>query len=112
MHCYFVLAGNAEIPVIYHVEHVRDGKSFATRTVQARQRGKPIFTTTMSYVREGAGGSQVVRHSSEMPDVPGPVEEDEESLRFPQGQEGPFISQRIDILNSTSQSSSSYHVSH
>src|ERR1700761_3251935 len=39
MHCYFVLAGNAEIPVIYHVEHVRDGRSFITRTVQARQQG-------------------------------------------------------------------------
>lgn len=26
MHCYFVLAGNAEIPIIYHVERVRTGK--------------------------------------------------------------------------------------
>ena len=39
MHCYFVLAGNSEIPILYQVERVRDGKSFITRTVQARQRG-------------------------------------------------------------------------
>ncbi|KAH0391103.1 Thioesterase/thiol ester dehydrase-isomerase, partial [Aureobasidium melanogenum] len=57
MHCYFVLAGSADIPIMYHVEKVRDGRSFATRTVQARQRGRPIFTTTMSFVRENSGGS-------------------------------------------------------
>lgn len=50
-HCYFILAGSSEIPVLFHVEKVRDGRSYATRTVQARQRGRPIFTTTMSFVR-------------------------------------------------------------
>jgi acyl-CoA thioesterase II len=43
MHCYFVLAGDGETPVVYYVERVRDGKSFVTRTVQARQRGKVIL---------------------------------------------------------------------
>ena len=100
MHCYFVLAGNAEIPIIYHVERVRDGKSFATRTVQARQRGHPIFTTTMSFVRENSGGKQLVEHSAEMPVVTDPVEEDE--MRLPHGDDSPFISQRIEILNSQS----------
>jgi acyl-CoA thioesterase 8 len=69
MHCYFVLAGNSSIPILYHVERVRDGKSFATRTVQARQRGKPIFTTTMSFAREGSGGrpGHLVEHQVPMP---------------------------------------------
>lgn len=69
MHCYFVLAGNSSIPILYHVERVRDGKSFATRTVQARQRGKPIFTTTMSFAREGSGGrpGNLVEHQVPMP---------------------------------------------
>ena len=69
MHCYFVLAGNSAIPILYHVERVRDGKSFATRTVQARQRGKPIFTTTMSFAREGSGGrpGNLVEHHVPMP---------------------------------------------
>jgi acyl-CoA thioesterase 8 len=100
MHCYFVLAGNADIPVVYHVEHVRDGKSYATRTVQARQRGKVIFTTTMSFVREKAGGNQLLEHTSDMPFVPGPDEELE--MRMPQGDRSPFQSQSIDILNNDS----------
>ena len=67
MHCYFVLAGNSEIPILYHVERVRDGKSFITRTVQARQRGKCIFTTTLSFMKEQSGGTQKVEHQSRMP---------------------------------------------
>ncbi|KEF53264.1 palmitoyl-CoA hydrolase [Exophiala aquamarina CBS 119918] len=73
MHCYFVLAGNSEIPILYHVERVRDGKSFITRTVQARQRGKCIFTTTLSFMKEDSGGKQTVQHASKMPaDIPEP----------------------------------------
>ncbi|EHY57624.1 acyl-CoA thioesterase [Exophiala dermatitidis] len=67
MHCYFVLAGNSEIPVLYHVERVRDGRSFITRTVQARQRGKCIFTTTLSFMKEGSGGRETVQHAVPMP---------------------------------------------
>jgi acyl-CoA thioesterase 8 len=67
---------------MYHVEKVRDGRSFATRTVQARQRGRPIFTTTMSFVRENSGGSERV-------DIP--LQDD-----------SPFQSQRINILNHAS----------
>lgn len=99
MHCYFVLAGNSEIPIIYHVERVRSGKSFATRTVQARQRGKVIFTTTISFVRQNAGGEQLVQHSTEMPEVPGPIE-GMDDLDYGGNSTGPFQSQRIEILNS------------
>ena len=100
MHCYFVLNGNAEIPIIYHVEHVREGRSFCTRTVQARQRGQPIFTTTLSFMREGAGGKKVVEHAHPMPKDVEPKEvEDEDMFR---GRNSPFISQRIDILNDDS----------
>ncbi|KAH6644746.1 thioesterase-like superfamily-domain-containing protein [Boeremia exigua] len=102
MHCYFVLAGNAEIPIIYHVERVRSGKSFATRTVQARQRGKVIFTTTMSFVRMNSGGEKMVEHTHPMPDVPDP-EEGMDDLETRGGNDtGPFQSQRLDILNDAS----------
>jgi acyl-CoA thioesterase 8 len=97
MHCYFVLAGNAEIPIIYHVERVRSGKSFATRTVQARQRGKVIFTTTMSFVKQNSGGKKKVEHVHPMPDVPQPIE----GMDDMEGQSGhsPFQSQRMAIEN-------------
>ncbi|KAH0551665.1 hypothetical protein GP486_007118 [Trichoglossum hirsutum] len=76
MHCYFVLAGDPGIPIVYHVERVRDGRSFATRTVQARQRGRPIFTTTMSFMDEGSGGENVVTHAAKMPEgLEGPWED-------------------------------------
>ncbi|KAK9368876.1 thioesterase-like superfamily-domain-containing protein [Lipomyces kononenkoae] len=65
MHCYFVLAGDPTLPVLYKVQHVRDGHSFVTRTVQARQRGRCIFTTTISF--------QVPENTqlSHQPDYPG-----------------------------------------
>ncbi|KAK4102902.1 Thioesterase/thiol ester dehydrase-isomerase [Parathielavia hyrcaniae] len=78
-HCYFLLAGSSELPILFHVEQVRDGRSFATRTVQARQRGRCIFTTTISFVRDSSsatsssgssssgGGATVVSHTSELP---------------------------------------------
>ncbi|KAF2010819.1 Thioesterase/thiol ester dehydrase-isomerase [Aaosphaeria arxii CBS 175.79] len=101
MHCYFVLAGNSEIPIIYHVERVRSGKSFATRTVQARQRGKVIFTTTMSFVRQNSGGEQKVEHSAKLPQVPGPIE-GLDDLDHGGSSSGPFQSQRIEITNNDS----------
>ena len=98
MHCYFVLAGNPDVPIVYHVEHVREGRSFATRTVQAKQRGKPIFTTTLSFVREDSAGKEVLRHSLEMPDVPPPVEEGEDA-RIAEKVKSPMQSQVIGISN-------------
>lgn len=100
MHCYFVLAGDAEIPVMYYVEHVREGKSFATRTVQARQRGKCIFTTTLSFMREDSWGRSAVRHAiplpsgTEIPEENGPESDGDGS--------SPFVSRRIEILNKDS----------
>ena len=35
--------------MLYHVHRVRDGKSFATRTVQAKQRGAAIFVLEASF---------------------------------------------------------------
>ena len=98
MHCYFVLAGDSEIPITYYVERVRSGKSFATRTVQARQRGKAIFTTTMSFTREGSAGAKTVQHAVGMPDVEALDESD--SGRVTEGELGPFESKRIEIYNS------------
>lgn len=98
MHCYFILAGNSEIPVIYHVERVRSGKSYATRTVQARQRGKVIFTTTMSFVRQNSGGTNKIEHFHPMPDVPAP-KEGSDDLRAPGTGQSPFQTHILPIEN-------------
>src|SRR2546430_17081811 len=45
MHAYFLLAGDPKVPIIYNVERVRDGKSFTTRRVTARQHGQASFIT-------------------------------------------------------------------
>ncbi|KAM3460374.1 hypothetical protein NHJ6243_005982 [Beauveria neobassiana] len=66
-HCYFLLAGSGTTPILFHVERVRDGRSFATRTVQARQRGRCIFTTTISFTREGSAGAGQVHHAAALP---------------------------------------------
>ncbi|KAL8814640.1 MAG: hypothetical protein Q9223_006154 [Gallowayella weberi] len=110
MHCYFVLAGDSTIPILYHVERVRDGKSFMTRTVQARQKGKCIFTTTLSFVREGSAGQKTISHAWAMPS--GAVAELEDVIRRESSKDdaeaealgvqgsGPFISKRLPIHNS------------
>jgi len=55
LHAYFLLAGAPEIPIIYQVERIRDGKSFATRRVVAIQRGHAIFFMSASFQRTEPG---------------------------------------------------------
>jgi acyl-CoA thioesterase-2 len=55
LHGYFLLAGTSESPVIYDVELTRDGGSFSTRRVVARQRAKTIFHMELSFHREERG---------------------------------------------------------
>ena len=69
MHAYFILGGDPAIPIIYEVERVRDGRSFATRRVVAIQHGRPIFIMSVSFHREEAG----LEHQLELPEgVPAP----------------------------------------
>jgi acyl-CoA thioesterase-2 len=70
MHAYFLLAGDPKVPIIYDVERVRDGKSFATRRVKAIQHGQPIFVTSVSFHRDEPG----LAHQAKMPEVPKPEE--------------------------------------
>ena len=97
MHCYFVLAGNSEIPIIYHVERVRDGKSFITRTVQARQRGKCIFTTTLSFMKEESGGAAQVKHQVCIPPGQTPPPDGKRVGVGNMGDESPFESVRCKV---------------
>ncbi|KAI8072738.1 HotDog domain-containing protein [Gongronella butleri] len=70
IHCNFLVSGDHEIPVLYQVQRLRDGRSFATRYVTATQRGKPIFVCTCSFTV--ANDMVNLEHSAPMPDVPEP----------------------------------------
>ncbi|KAI2637839.1 Thioesterase/thiol ester dehydrase-isomerase [Hypomontagnella submonticulosa] len=95
-HCFFVLAGDSSVPILYHVERVREGRSFCTRTVQARQRGHAIFTVTCSFVRENSGGQLAVSHARPMPAeaLANPPPDDYEDPEFLKGRDDPFQSFR------------------
>src|SRR5215471_15577343 len=49
MHAYFLLPGDPKVPIIYDVDRLRDGGSFTTRRVTARQHGHPIFSAMASF---------------------------------------------------------------
>jgi acyl-CoA thioesterase-2 len=68
LHSYFLLPGDTQVPIIYDVERIRDGRSFATRRVVARQHGRPIYYLTASFQRPEEGFD----HQDVMPEVPAP----------------------------------------
>lgn len=70
LHGYFILPGDVEAPIVYFVDRLRDGKSFATRRVTAIQHGEAIFNMAASFQVEEDG----VEHQSGMPAVPPPEE--------------------------------------
>tara|TARA_R110002073_G_scaffold57778_4_gene146763 strand:+ start:186218 stop:187081 length:864 start_codon:yes stop_codon:yes gene_type:complete len=49
LHGYFLEAGNLDLPIIYDVENIRDGGSFSTRRVTAKQNDKIIFILAASF---------------------------------------------------------------
>ena len=68
LHSYFLQPGDTSVPIIYDVERIRDGRSFSTRRVVARQHGRSIFYLTASFHIDEIG----FEHSDEMPQVPPP----------------------------------------
>lgn len=69
MHAYFLRPGDATLPVVYEVDRVRDGGSFSTRRVLAIQKGRPIFSNSVSFQLDEEGFSH---QTEKMPEVPGP----------------------------------------
>jgi acyl-CoA thioesterase-2 len=67
MHAYFLLPGE-HAPIDYEVHRARDGRSFTTRHVVARQGGREIFEMTASFQTRDDG----VDHQDAMPVVPPP----------------------------------------
>jgi len=70
LHSYFLRPGDYQVPIIYDVERIRDGKSFATRRVLARQHGHPIYYASLNFQRHEEG----LEHQDVMPAVKPPEE--------------------------------------
>ncbi len=76
LHAYFLRPGDPGLPIVYEVDRIRDGKSFATRRVVAIQHGHAIFSMSASFQVEEQG----LDHQMAGPDVPPPealIPEDE-----------------------------------
>ena len=71
LHAYFLRPGRTDIPIVYDVETIRDGRSFSSRRVVARQGGAVIFYLSSSFHEAETG----FEHADPVPDdVPGPDE--------------------------------------
>ena len=68
LHGYFMLGGDPNVPIIYEVDRIRDGRSFTTRRVVAIQHGEAIFAMSASFQVDEGG----LHHQATMPDVPRP----------------------------------------
>jgi acyl-CoA thioesterase-2 len=68
LHGYFLLPGDPQAPIVYDVDRLRDGRSFATRRCNAIQHGRAIFSLSASFHIDEPG----FEHAVAMPDVPPP----------------------------------------
>jgi acyl-CoA thioesterase II len=55
LHAYFILGGDPQEPVRYEVDRLRNGRSFSTRQVVARQSGGAILVLSASFQRPEEG---------------------------------------------------------
>lgn len=82
LHGYFLRAGSPELPVLYEVDRIRDGRSFATRRVLGIQHGEAIFSMSVSLHKAEIGFD----HALSMPNVPPPEalrDDDEVAAQLP-----------------------------
>ncbi|GAA2867929.1 acyl-CoA thioesterase II [Paenarthrobacter ilicis] len=69
MHGYFLRPGDANKPITFGVERLRDGRSFSARRVHAYQDGVPILSMIASFQVEDSG----LDHQATMPEgIPDP----------------------------------------
>lgn len=79
LHGYFLRPGDFNRPIIFEVDPIRNGRSFSTRRVVARQNGEAIFNSSISFHRV----EESPEHQMELPgNVPPPdqVQSDNERI--------------------------------
>jgi acyl-CoA thioesterase-2 len=72
LHGYFIAEGRLDEELVLEVEALRDGRSFSTRGVTARQNGRAIFSLLASFHTGEEGGEYQIAAST----VPGPDDPD------------------------------------
>ena len=68
MHAYFLRPGDPSRQIIYEVDPIRDGRGFTTRRVVAKQNGRAIFNTSISFQVQEQGPA----HQFDRPQVADP----------------------------------------
>lgn len=91
LHAYFLRLGNLSVPIDYKVDRIRDGGSFTTRRVVARQPDGAIFDMAASFHIDEPGAE----HQDQMPEAPEP-----ESLPTEQERLASFVTLLPDYVRS------------
>jgi acyl-CoA thioesterase-2 len=76
LHAYFIRRGDHEEPIRFEVDRVRNGRSFVTRSITARQSVGVILEASVSFQLDEAGHDV---QTAALPDVPSPSELQQES---------------------------------
>ncbi len=78
LHGYFLRPGDFDRPIIFEVDPIRNGRSFSTRRVVARQNGEAIFNSSISFHRIEESPS----HQMDLPEnVPMPEDVEPDNQR-------------------------------
>jgi acyl-CoA thioesterase-2 len=93
LHGYFLRPGDASMPILFHVDRMRDGGTFSARRVTAIQKGEPIFTCSASFQTPEKG----FEHQISLPYVVGPegLDSDQELMRKSEHLLAPKVRERL-----------------
>jgi acyl-CoA thioesterase II len=80
LHAYFLRPVRAGPPVVYAVTPIRDGRTFASRRLEATQSGEPVLTMTCSFATDTEGYEYELPGT---PDLPRPDDDDLETSTGP-----------------------------
>ena len=86
LHAYFIRGGSLNEPVRYEVDRLRDGSSFCTRSVVARQSGGAILNLSCSF--------QVIEKDAEVQTARMPLAPEPEECRVQEDDSWPSIMER------------------
>jgi acyl-CoA thioesterase-2 len=78
LHAHFLRGGEPEVPIDYHVDPIREGRTLSVCCVSARQSDATKVTMTASFERNGVRGRE---HQQPMPPTPPPEAYGDEAER-------------------------------